>query len=383
MNVAEDKPTILFATVAVGGGHVATARAMSEAIERYYPGRFDLPVSDYMEDLGVDGIDRRHKAFWRCALRYPTIARTGQRLIDTFPRTTVAGQRLLVREFSRTAADVLKEEPPLLIVSNHGLITSGLVESKRLYGLKVPVLTYATEPYNISAYWADPLADHIVVPSQDVRKDLVNMGVPADRVAVVSYPVRQPFLNAPSKTEARERLGLENRFTALVSLGGEGLGGDPRWVIQALLNSELSPQTIVITGRNKALSSSLRRLQRPGLRVEGFVEDMASYLAASDVIVGKGGPASVYEALAVGRPVLATRYAGLNELGVVRFVEREGFGRYVKTPATLLEAIEGYASDPNLLEEVAHRSEQLELTSKTEALAHYIVRYALNGGTGA
>lgn len=383
MSVARPRPTILFATVAVGGGHVATARAMSEAIERYYPGRFDLPVSDYMEDLGVDGIDRRHKAFWRCALRYPTIARTGQRLIDTFPRVTVAGQRLLVREFSRTAAVVLKEDPPLLIVSNHGLITSGLVESKRRYGLEAPVLTYATEPYNISAYWADPLADHVVVPSEDVRKDLVHMGVPADRVAVVSYPVRQSFLNAPAKAEARECLRLEDRFTALISLGGEGLGGDPRWVIQALLDSHTSPQIVVITGRNKALSSSLRRLRTSGIRVEGFVEDMASYLAASDVVVGKGGPASVYEALAVGRPVLATRYAGLNELGVVRFIEREGFGHYVKTPAALSKAVELYASDPNLLEEVARRSKRLELASKTEELAHYVVRYALNGGTGA
>jgi hypothetical protein len=39
---------------------------------------------------------------------------------------------------------------------------------KRRYGLKVPVLTFATEPHNISAYWADPRAEHIVVPSEEV-----------------------------------------------------------------------------------------------------------------------------------------------------------------------------------------------------------------------
>src|SRR3712207_7972196 len=49
-------------------------------------------------------------------------------------------------------------------------------------------------------------------------------------------------------------------------------------------------------------------------------------LFRSDVFVGKAGPSSVYEALAVGRPVLASGYAGLNELGVVRFIESRGLG---------------------------------------------------------
>src|SRR3712207_5696936 len=102
-------------------------------------------------------------------------------------------------------------------------------------------------------------------------------------------------------------------------------------------------------------------------------------LAASDVFVGKAGPSSVYEALAVGRPVLASGYAGLNELGVVRFIEDGGLGRYVRTPKMLLEEVQRYASDPALLEEVARRCSELDLASSTERFAHHIVRYALTG----
>lgn len=375
------RPEILFATVAAGGGHVATARAISEAIEHHYPGRFSLRVSDYMEDLGVLNADRRHKAFWRLALRYPVIARTGQRLIDSFPRLTVAGQRRLVGEFARTAAVQLEKERPLLVVSNHGLLTTGLALARERYGLSVPVLTYATEPYNISAYWADPRADHIVVPTAEVRRDLILMGVPSDKVSVVSYPVRQPFLNAPSKAEARARLGLEDRFTCLLTLGGEGVGGQPHHIVSTLLHSDATPQVVVVTGRNKKLRHSLEELRPPGLRVEGFVEEMALHVAASDVVVGKAGPASVYEALAVGRPVLVTGYAGLNELGVAEFVERSGFGHYVRTPAALLEAVTRYTSKPTLLEEVARRSRELDLAGDTERLARYVVRYALRNAS--
>jgi UDP-N-acetylglucosamine:LPS N-acetylglucosamine transferase len=377
------RPVLLFATIAAGGGHVATARAMSEAVERYYPGQFGLRVSDYMKDVGIIGLDQGHKNVWNRVSRYPILARGGQRIIDAFPRLTIAVQRRILSDFARVAAADLDKAPPLLVVSNHGLITTGLAVSKRRYGFEVPVLTFATEPHNISAYWADPQADHIVVPSEEVRRDLLRLGVPASKMSIVSYPVRQAFLNAPSKAEARARLGLEHRFTCLVSLGGEGVGGNPRRLVRALLEADLPLQAIVITGRNRALRSKLQGL-RPGsnrLKIEGFVDDVAVYLAASDVVVGKAGPASVYEALAVRRPVLVTSYVGLNERAVARFVERQGLGYHVRNPEALLEIVRRYASNPTLLEEVALRCRWLGLEDRTERLAHYIVRYARAGTT--
>ncbi|HEV8224827.1 MAG TPA: hypothetical protein VGP74_06180, partial [Rubrobacteraceae bacterium] len=83
MSAAERRPEILFATIAAGGGHVAVARAMAEAVEHYYPGRFELRVSDYMKEVGpkkVADLDRLHKDIWRFMLRYPILARSSQRL---------------------------------------------------------------------------------------------------------------------------------------------------------------------------------------------------------------------------------------------------------------------------------------------------------------
>ncbi len=373
------RPEILFATIAAGGGHVAGAHAMSEAIERHYPGRFELRVSDYMKDLGVIRLDRFHKDSWRRALRYPVLARVGQRLIDAFPRLTIAAQRRILRNFARAAAADLREDPPLLIVSNHGLMTAGLAEAKHRYGLEVPVLTFATEPFNISAYWAEPRADHVIVASEDGRRRLHRFGVPADKMTIIGRPVRQAFLNAPAKDQAREHLGLEDRFTCLVSFGGEGVGRNPRASIRSLLDSDVPLQVVAITGRNEALKEELKALGTERLRVEGFVDNLAEYLAASDVFVGKAGPSSVYEALAVGRPVLASGYAGLNELGVARFIENRGLGRHVRTTAALVREVRRYAGDPGLLEEVARRCRELDLASSTERFAHHIVRYARSG----
>ncbi len=377
------RPLILFATIAAGGGHVATARAMAEAVELLHPGRFDLRVSDYMKEVGVAGLDRRHKDSWRRALRYPVLARTGQRLIDASPRLTVAAQRRLLRGFARAAAEDLGRKRPLLVVSNHGLITAGLAEARRLHGLRVPVLTFATEPHGISAYWAEPRAEHVVVPSESIRRRLARFGVPAAKLAVVGYPVRQAFLNAPTKEEARAQLGLRQRLTCLAAFGGEGVGGNQRRLVRTLLDSETAPQVVVVTGRNPAARAALEELavEDDRLRVEGYVDDVASYLAAADVFVGKAGPASVYEALAVGRPAILTGYAGLNERGVARFVEREEMGVFAGTGARFRESLRHYASNPALLEETALRCRALDLGYATERLARYVVRYALERGS--
>jgi 1,2-diacylglycerol 3-beta-galactosyltransferase len=383
MSAAERRPEILFATIAAGGGHVAVARAMAEAVEHYYPGRFGLRVSDYMKEVGpkkVADLDRLHKDIWRFMLRYPILARGSQRLMDAFPRLTIATQRRLVRGFARAAADDLRRDPPRLVFSNHGLMTAGLAEAKRIGGLEVPVLSFANELVGICSYWADPHADHIVVPSEEARRDLTRFGVPESKLSYVGfgYPVRQAFLDAPPKPDARTRLGLEDRFICLVSSGGEGVGRNQLALVRALLNSDIPLHVVVIAGRNEGLKTKLRALgaRKSLLRIEGYVEDMATYLAASDVFIGKAGPASVYEAVVVGRPALVTGYAGLNEVGVARLVEERGLGRYVRTLEELLQEVRRYALDPALLEEVARRCRELDPAAATERLAHYVVRYA-------
>jgi UDP-N-acetylglucosamine:LPS N-acetylglucosamine transferase len=371
----------LFATIAAGGGHVAGAHAMAESIERHYPGRFEFRVSDYMNELGTARLDRFHKDSWHRALRRPFFARLGQHVIDAFPRTTIAVERRILRDFARAAAADLEARAPLLVVSNHGLITTGLAEAKYRFGLRVPVLTFATEVFNISAYWGDPRADSVIAASEDGRLRLMRFGVPGGKITVIGRPIRQAFLNAPDKPQARERLGLEDRFTCLVSFGGEGMGGNPRGTITALLDAGLPLQVVAITGRNEPLRRELKQIRpgKNGLRIEGFAGNMAEYLAASDVFVGKAGPSSVYEALAVERPVLVTGYAGLNELGVARYIVREGLGCRIGTTTELTREVRRYAADPALLEEVARRCRALDLASRTERFAHHIVRYAETG----
>lgn len=370
---------ILFATIAAGGGHVATAHAMAEALERHFPGRFETEVSDYMADLGLVGPDRRHKSFWRWALKHPHLTRAGQHLIDAVPALTRGFHEVTLRNLATAAAAHLGREAYDLVVANHGWLTVGLTRAQRRHGLRTPVLTFETEPLDASALWAEPRAERFVVPSNAARRDLLRFGVADARIDVVGYPVRQAFLVAPDQAAARAELGIEDRFTAVISLGGEGVGRNLPALIEPLLDEGV--QLVVMTGRNRALHDRLAAEARPGLRVEGYTDRMAWFLAAADVVVGKAGPASVFEALAVGRPFVATSYTALNERAVVRFLEARALGGYAARTGEAVERVRSYRAPEaaEAAEAIAGRAAALDLAGMTERLARYIAAYAETG----
>lgn len=367
----------MFATIAAGGSHVSTATAMAEALELNFPGRFATSVREPMLDYGFGVLDRRHKEGWRKALERPWTIVWGQRLLDALPAATAAMHRRLLGSFARKAAAELARERLDLIVVNHGWLTTALTIAQRRFGLGVPVVTFETSAFNANALWAEPNAERFVVASPISRSRLMRFGIPRQKIDVVGYPVRQAFLCAPDKVDARVRLMLDDRFTCLVLLGGEGVGGRPEEVLAAL-ESLPDIQVVVVTGRNESLRQRLElyRESLPHLRIVGFVEEMPLYLAACDVVIGKSGPATVFEALAVGRPLLAPRRFGSAENKMLALLDAHGLGGYSSGPEELLESLRGYLRDPQSLDAVAERSRQLDFPGMASRLASYLAHYA-------
>src|SRR5690625_554704 len=230
----ELQDTILFTTIAAGGSHVSTATAMSQAVDRHEGDALDTHVFEPMPEYGFEKLDRRHKAGWRRALENPWTIVWGQRLLDTFPAASVAFHRYLLRSFSREAARVMNRQEPALVVNNHGWLAVALTLAQTEFDLRSPVLTFETSTMNANALWAEPRAERYMVASRVSREGLIRFGVPAERIDVVGYPVREMFLTPPSKAAARAELQLPEGFVSLVSLGGEGVGGDAYEVAQVL-----------------------------------------------------------------------------------------------------------------------------------------------------
>lgn len=297
-------------------------------------------------------------------------------MIDNLPNLTNRYLRSTLTGFARAVAAHLNDLNPALIVTNHGWLSIALTLAQERYGLKPRLVHFATDPLDASALWAEWRVSRYIVPSAAVQRDLERYGVPSSVIDRVGYPIGQAFLRPPNQERARKTLGLEPRYTCLVSLGGEGVGANVLEIVRALRASPLEPQIVVITGRNEALKQKLTAL--PGIFPLGYVTNVHDYLAAADVVVGKAGPASVLEALAVGRPMLMTSYAGINEAKLVRFVTAKDLGAYVPRPTGLAAQLEHFAQQ-GVHERVARESRSLRLPEMTHDFAVYLGTLAQDG----
>lgn len=83
----------------------------------------------------------------------------------------------------------------------------------------------------------------------------------------------------------------------------------------------------------------------------GFVERMAEYMVAADILVSKAGPGTISEAAAVSLPVMLTSFLPGQEEGNVNYVVDGGFGAYCPDtdPISMAEELCLWLKDDNKL----------------------------------
>jgi 1,2-diacylglycerol 3-beta-galactosyltransferase len=106
----------------------------------------------------------------------------------------------------------------------------------------------------------------------------------------------------------REALGLDaDRPTALMMFGGEGSAA-MLGIARKLDASGLDVQIIAICGKSRKLEAAMRATpRRIRMHVEGFTREVPRLMRLADFFIGKPGPGSISEAVAMGLPVIIER----------------------------------------------------------------------------
>jgi glycosyltransferase involved in cell wall biosynthesis len=198
------------------------------------------------------------------------------------------------------------------------------------------------------------LADSFIAVSEDARQRMIHLvGLPEEKVVVIRNGINTP--PQVDRTAARLELGVPDDGLVVASVGLLR----PEKAFEVLLRATAiakreAPELLtVIVGegperpRLEALSRELGIDQH--LRLLGYREDVPTILAASDICVCcsdyEGGPLSVMEYMAAGKPVITTNAGGLPEL-----VESEVNGLLVNTrdPEALATAMGRLLTNPDL-----------------------------------
>jgi len=295
-----------------GGGHRAAATALRIITEQQL--QWDVHLMNLQELL--DSID-------------PVLKLTGLRLQDLYNWLlkkgwtwgTGFGLRLLqaaVRLYHPHQVRLLeghwRKNRPALVVSLVPHFNRAMLESLRRVTSATPFVTVLTDLADYPPhFWLERQEQFFICGSERAVAQAGALGLREDQIYKASGMILHPKFYQPiaaDRATERRRLSLYPELpTGLIMFGGHGSSVMVE-IAKRLEASKLNLQLIFICGHNDRLAAELRALQgRLPKYVEGFTREVPYYMHLSDFFIGKPGPGSISEALAMKLPVIVERNA--------------------------------------------------------------------------
>ena len=224
----------------------------------------------------------------------------------------------VIRLYHSQTVDLIEKfwrnDTPDLFVSLIPNFNRAMLEALRRITPRTPLVTIITDMADYPPhFWLEPQEQHVVCGTQKAVEQARSMGFRDELIHPVSGMIlRQAFYDLPQWDRAAElaKLGLEpGRPTGLALFGGQGA---PVMVdlVKRLQGASMPVQLILMCGHNEGLAAKLRKMEtRIPVHVEGFTTEVPKFMAISDFMIGKPGPGSISEAMAMKLPVVVERNA--------------------------------------------------------------------------
>ncbi|MGH9939687.1 MAG: glycosyltransferase family 4 protein [Blastocatellia bacterium] len=180
-------------------------------------------------------------------------------------------------------------------------------------------------------------ADGVIAVSEALKRRMVELGVEADKIAVIRNGVDREVFYPRNRIEMRRKLGLDSESRIIITAGAlVPLKGIDR-LIDAMTSMRDANAKLYVIGEGPRRSALELRIARRGLTDRVFLtgrrsqSELAEWYSAADLFClashREGCPNVVIEAMACGSPVVAADVGGIAEL-----ISKPDYGRVLPAP---------------------------------------------------
>ncbi len=205
---------------------------------------------------------------------------------------------------------------------------------------------------------------------------------------VVGIPIRQAFITT-TKKEAREKLGLDDKFTIL-SFGGSQGAVKINEIAADIMKWHCDKNDINhIHGYGKhgrdtfplmLKERNIDLLKYPRIEIKEYIDNMSLYVAAADLVISRAGASTIMELEVSGKPSVLVPYPYatenhqyynakvLSDAGASILIEEKDYNK-----EKLINEIEKLYSDDKLLSEFSHNASRLAVMDTNERIYNIIM----------
>jgi hypothetical protein len=289
-----------------GGGHRSAANALKAVIEEQ--GRpWVIRLVNLQEILDPLDIFRKYTGI-RMQDVYNVMLQKGWTLGSAQMTVLMHG---LIRLYHGGQVRLLKE---FWKQDERDLVVSLIPNFNRALRDSLPATPLVTILTDLADYpphfWIERQNQYLICGTGRAVEQALALGHPSEHIFGTSGMILRPTFYQPvtaDRVAERQKLGLDPELpTGLVLFGGQGSSVMPDIAGRVTARA----QFIFICGRNKKLADRLRSMETKFPKyVEEFTSEIPYYMHLSDFFIGKPGPGSISEAIAMRLPVVVERNA--------------------------------------------------------------------------
>lgn len=320
---------IIIAYASYGGGHLSAAKNLKEYIEKNYP-NCDVFLFDCMKYINrvIDKV---------CGSTYSKITTNLPWFWEKIYTNTQEPifEKILslsTKVLSYKLGKLLKELNPDFIISTHFYVShmcSVLKQRGKINSKIATIITdYCENPYS-EWYCNHEFIDYIFVAHSKMKERLIEKGVSENKLFETGIPISEKFLINYDKNKILSELNFSpNKKTVLFFGGGElGLGKTKTInIFENIIRNFSDIQIIAISGKNETLKNKFEKIVNDSngtnnIKIFGFTDRVAEFMAISDLVITKPGGLTSTEALVSHLPIIAINPIPGQEEDNARFLE--------------------------------------------------------------
>ena len=225
------------------------------------------------------------------------------------------------------------------VVCTHLYPMETLTAIRKSGDFTVPCYGVLTD-YTCIPFLAETDLDGYFIAHEDLRAELVEKGIPSDRIIVTGIPVDEKFAHHMEKAAARNYLAIpQNQDVFLIMSGGIGVGNAGAICDEILRRHSGAFTVYILVGRNSDLKQTLEEKYAGNehVRIVTFTKKVNVYMNAADVMISKPGGLTSTEAAVAQVPLVQLLVYTACEAPNIAFFSSHGLSERAENAADAAE----------------------------------------------